>query len=50
MREADFDFTYWPLDGFKCEPEKDETYGIYNNDFRTVRHPWLLKDLMSLQS
>lgn len=38
LGESDIDWTYWPLDGFKCEPDKDETYGIYNQYFSGVRH------------
>lgn len=23
LKETDIDWTYWALDGFKCDPEKD---------------------------
>lgn len=33
LRETDMDWAYWVLDGFKCEPNDDETFGIYTNNF-----------------
>lgn len=47
LKETDIDWTYWALDGFKCEPEKDETYGVFTNDFSTARHPDLLQDMIA---
>lgn len=48
LKETDIDWTYWALDGFKCEPEKDETYGVFTNDFMDARHPDLLVDLITV--
>lgn len=48
LKETDIDWIYWALDGFKCEPEKDETYGVFTNDFMNARHPNLLADLISV--
>lgn len=39
LRQSDIDWAYWALDGFKCEPDDDQTYGIYCNDFSGARHP-----------
>ena len=51
LAETDVDWTYWPIDGFKCEPnepDKDETYGIFTNDFRKIRNPDIFTDLQSI--
>jgi hypothetical protein len=48
LRETDIDWSYWCLDGYKCDPDKDETYGLYNRTFSEVRHPWKLNDLNSI--
>jgi hypothetical protein len=48
LKETDIDWTYWALDGFKCDPDKDETYGVFTNDFREARHPDLLSDMISV--
>lgn len=34
LQETGIDWTYWCLDGFKCDPDKDETYGVFTNDFQ----------------
>ena len=42
---------YWPIDGFKCDPndpDKDQTYGLFTNDFKSIRHPELLADINSV--
>lgn len=48
LKETGIDWTYWSLDGFKCDPEKDETFGIFTNNFKNVRHPEMLEDLISV--
>lgn len=48
LRESDLDWSYWCLDGYKCDNDLDETYGIYDMYFRQIRHPWKLKDLQSI--
>ena len=45
VKELDLDWTYWCLDGYKCDSQEDETYGVWTHDFRSVRHPELLEDL-----
>ena len=45
LRELDLDWTYWCLDGYKCDEQEDETYGVWDYDFKTARHPELLEDL-----
>lgn len=39
MKELDLDWIYWCLDGYKCDKQEDETYGIWDYDFKRVRHP-----------
>lgn len=48
IRQSDIDWTYWALDGFKCDREKDETYGVFTNDFSTARHPEMLEDMIKV--
>lgn len=48
LKETDIDWTYWALDGFKCDPDKDETYGVFTNDFMEARHPDMLADMISV--
>lgn len=48
LKETDIDWTYWALDGFKCDPDKDETFGVFTNDFSAARHPDLLKDMIDV--
>ena len=45
MKELDIDWTYWCLDGYKCDDQEDETFGVWNKRFSGVRHPDMLKDL-----
>mmetsp|Transcript_32343 Transcript_32343/g.43835 ORF Transcript_32343/g.43835 Transcript_32343/m.43835 type:complete len:191 (+) Transcript_32343:1-573(+) len=60
LRERDLDFAYWSFDG-EHFPEvatefaedipglsHDETYGLLEKDYQTVRHEWKLRDLQSL--
>ena len=47
LKQTDIDWTYWALDGFKCDPEKDQTYGVFSNDFSCARHPDLLQDMIA---
>eukprot|EP00746_Dinoflagellata_sp_MGD_P149472 gnl/MRDRNA2_/MRDRNA2_81500_c0_seq2.p1 gnl/MRDRNA2_/MRDRNA2_81500_c0~~gnl/MRDRNA2_/MRDRNA2_81500_c0_seq2.p1 ORF type:complete len:113 (-),score=13.69 gnl/MRDRNA2_/MRDRNA2_81500_c0_seq2:49-387(-) len=67
LRERDFDFAYWSIDGehfpraavdlghateWGMFPDKarDETYGLLQQDYQTVRHTWKLRDLQSLMA
>ena len=45
LRELDLDWTYWCLDGYKCDDQQDETFGVWDYNFREARHPHLLEDL-----
>ena len=49
----DLDWAYWPYDGSTWVNEtqswKDETYGILEQDYQTVRHPEMLEDLQEIQ-
>lgn len=38
-------WSYWALDGYQSDPSSEETFGIFNSDYKTVRHPWKLRDL-----
>lgn len=62
----DVDFAYWSLDGVKLtngiydilghwKPYKhaqweEETYGLLNSDYNTIRHPWKLLDVQAIMS
>lgn len=48
LRELDLDWTYWCLDGYKCDDQQDETFGVWDYHFREPRHPDLLQDLKSV--
>jgi len=40
-------WAYWPLNGEK-RPGEQESFGILEDDMRTIRHPWKLRDLQLL--
>ena len=48
MKELDLDWTYWCLDGYKCDDQEDETYGVWTKKFSGARHPEMLKDLKEI--
>ena len=48
MKELDLDWTYWCLDGYKCDDQEDETYGVWTKKFSGARHPDMLKDLKEI--
>merc|ERR1712113_1113153 len=60
LRERDFDFAYWSVDGEHFPAlavtngeqvpnlNREETYGLLEDDYRTVRHTWKLQDIQSL--
>ena len=48
MEKYDIDFTYWCCDGFKGVRSDDETYGLFTNDFMTVRNYDIYQDLMRI--
>ena len=48
MKELDLDWTYWCLDGYKCDDQEDETYGVWTYKFNGSRHPLMLQDLKEI--
>jgi len=66
MANRDLDFAYWPLNGNKFvdgyfdsggnwhvydEPKwRDESFGLLEGDYKTLRHPWKLSDLQSIMT
>ncbi|CAE8680562.1 unnamed protein product, partial [Polarella glacialis] len=47
LHEHEVSWAYWPLNGYKYRGE-DETYGLLEMDFATVRDAWKLEDLQKL--
>lgn len=45
LREFDLDWTYWCLDGYKCDKQEEETYGVWDFHFLNPRNPQLLEDM-----
>jgi len=45
-------WSYWALDGYKHSPgqDEDESFGILEQDYVTVRHAWKLADLQKVMS
>eukprot|EP00927_Polykrikos_kofoidii_P004485 TRINITY_DN11773_c0_g2_i1.p1 TRINITY_DN11773_c0_g2~~TRINITY_DN11773_c0_g2_i1.p1 ORF type:complete len:656 (-),score=79.85 TRINITY_DN11773_c0_g2_i1:263-2230(-) len=66
LSNRDVDFAYWSLNGLKYSEGvfdakgqwhehpaprwEDETYGLLNADYCTLRHPWKLLDLQAIMS
>jgi endoglucanase len=48
LRERDLDWGYWSVDGEQRYHE-EETFGIFEMDYSTIRHEWKLADLQALQ-
>lgn len=48
LKELDLDWIYWCLDGYKCDNQEDETYGIWDSSFTRIRHPKMLEDLKEI--
>ena len=46
LAECDCDWSYWALDGYKY-PGEDETFGILEGDYKTVRD-WSFSTLTSI--
>jgi len=44
-------WAYWALDGYKHSggESDDETFGIFMQDYKTIRHPWKVADLKKIQ-
>lgn len=49
IRERDLDWAYWSVDGEQYY-HTDETFGIFLQDYSTIRSPWKLSDLQQLFS
>ena len=47
MEEQDLDWAYWSIDGYKY-PGEEETFGLLEADYVTVRHPWLIQQLQRI--
>jgi len=47
MQEREIDWAYWSLNGQKRTNES-ESYGIFDDDSKTIRHQWKLNDLQAL--
>ena len=48
LKEYDLDWTYWCCDGFKGVRSDDQTYGLFTNDFKDVKHQELRQDLLTI--
>ena len=48
LEETDIDWSYWCLDGYKCDDQEDETYGLLTHDFKSFRYPWMVDDLKKI--
>lgn len=42
-------WAYWAYNGYQHTPDDNESFGILNNDMKTVRHPWKLADVQSVK-
>jgi len=47
LEESDSDWSYWAIDGYKT-PGEEESYGILESDYVTVRNPWLMDQLKKI--
>ena len=47
LEENDLDWSYWAIDGYTY-PGQDETFGLLEDDYITIRHPWLIEQLQSI--
>lgn len=45
LKESDIDWTYWCVDGYKCDDQENETYGLLTQDFKFIRYDWMIEDL-----
>ena len=48
LAETDIDWTYWCLDGYKCDDQENETYGLLTEDFSKSRYPWMIEELKKI--
>ena len=47
VEEQDLDWAYWSIDGYKY-PGEEESFGLLESDYVTVRHPWLVEQLQQI--
>lgn len=52
QKHTNIGWAYWAVDGYKHSGGKgdDETFGIFEMDYKTIRHPWKLRDLQTVQA
>ena len=43
-------WAYWAYNGYQHTPQDDESFGILNSDMKTVRHPWKLAALQTVNT
>ena len=48
LKDHDLDWAYWPIDGYQFGKNDNEGYGIFENDFKTIRHPWKVQQLQEI--
>lgn len=48
LSDRDLDWAYWSVDG-EQRLHEDESFGIFEQDYETIRHEWKLADLQSIQ-
>ena len=47
LEDTDNDWSYWAIDGYKY-PGEDESFGLLLDDYKTIRHQWLVDQLKSI--
>ena len=47
LEDTDNDWSYWAIDGYKY-PGEDESFGLLRDDYKTIRHQWLVDQLKSI--
>jgi len=47
LQDCDCDWSYWAIDGYKY-PGEDESFGLLLDDYKTIRHQWLIDQLKSI--
>jgi len=48
LSETNINWAYWAYTGYKTDPSEDESYGIVDSKFTSVRHEWKLADLQGI--
>ena len=47
IKQRGLSWSYWAIDGWKRVGE-EETFGVLNTDYRTLRYPWMMPDLSGI--